>query len=220
MVTKPPSSRRRPKQQRSRFLVEAIVQACRQILEQEGVEQLTTQRIAEVAGVTIGSFYQYFPNKEAVVADVFKETIRAEAELIVQDTTKRIIAIMDDQFEQTIAELVHMIAALYSRYLKLHGDFFQQYHQFFDFQSVVDQCAVERFNQPSWDNWLCYFLGQHRNKLAVDNIPRAAFITAKVINGLIEAAVENDPSLLQDEGYLKDIERTVLGFLCNPVEPE
>ncbi|MFT4918666.1 MAG: AcrR family transcriptional regulator, partial [Zhongshania aliphaticivorans] len=63
----PPEPRRRPSQSRSKVLVDAIIQACKQVLADEGEERLTTNRIAEVAGVTIGSLYQYFPNKEAIL---------------------------------------------------------------------------------------------------------------------------------------------------------
>lgn len=47
---------------------DALVVAAQRVLEKHGVDGLTTNRIAEVAGVSIGSLYQYFPNKEAVVA--------------------------------------------------------------------------------------------------------------------------------------------------------
>ena len=44
-------------------------------MRDEGAESLTTQRIADVAGVNIASLYQYFPNKEAILAQVFEEQI-------------------------------------------------------------------------------------------------------------------------------------------------
>ena len=72
---RPPRPRKRPKQSRSLMLVQAIQEACLQILEREGPDQLTTQRIADVAGINIASLYQYFPNKEAVLAEVFDEQV-------------------------------------------------------------------------------------------------------------------------------------------------
>jgi AcrR family transcriptional regulator len=58
--------RKNPKQGRSKETVEAIFGAVAHILNRDGVEQLTTNRIAEVAGVSIGSLYQYFKNKESI----------------------------------------------------------------------------------------------------------------------------------------------------------
>lgn len=59
--------RKEPKQARSRVTVEAIVEAGARILAEEGWAGFTTNRIAEVAGVSIGSLYQYFPDKLALV---------------------------------------------------------------------------------------------------------------------------------------------------------
>jgi len=59
-----------PKQERSRVTVETIVEATTRIIEDEGLAALSTNRVAEVAGVSIGSLYQYFPNKEALIAEV------------------------------------------------------------------------------------------------------------------------------------------------------
>lgn len=61
------SSRKQPKQARSIELVAAILQAATQVLAQEGAQRFTTARIAEKAGVSIGSLYQYFPNKAAIL---------------------------------------------------------------------------------------------------------------------------------------------------------
>ena len=80
------SPRKRPTQERAQATVDAIVLAAAHLLKTEGSERLTTNRIAEVAGVSIGSLYQYFPNKHAVVAELrarhtewFEKTLRSEA---------------------------------------------------------------------------------------------------------------------------------------------
>ncbi len=62
--------RKVPTQARSRATVDAIVQAATYILTRVGWEGLTTNAIAERAGVNIGSLYQFFPNKEAVIAEL------------------------------------------------------------------------------------------------------------------------------------------------------
>jgi AcrR family transcriptional regulator len=59
-------ARRRPKQHRSRQTVEAVLDAVVRVLKREGIEAVTTNRVAEVAGVSIGSVYQYFPDKRAI----------------------------------------------------------------------------------------------------------------------------------------------------------
>src|SRR5580698_2166450 len=59
--------RRAPKQARSEATVEAIIEAAAQVFERHGYAAGTTNRIAERAGVSIGSLYQYFPNKDAIL---------------------------------------------------------------------------------------------------------------------------------------------------------
>jgi AcrR family transcriptional regulator len=60
------SIRRRPQQRRARQTVEAILDAVVRILKREGFQAITTNRIAEVAGVSIGSLYQYFPDRPGI----------------------------------------------------------------------------------------------------------------------------------------------------------
>jgi AcrR family transcriptional regulator len=61
------STRKQPKQARSTELVAAILQAATQVLAKEGARNFTTARVAEKAGVSVGSLYQYFPNKAAIL---------------------------------------------------------------------------------------------------------------------------------------------------------
>lgn len=61
------SERKQPQQARSAELVAAILQAGAQVLAREGAARFTTARVAEKAGVSIGSLYQYFPNKAAIL---------------------------------------------------------------------------------------------------------------------------------------------------------
>ena len=61
------STRKQPQQARSTELVAAILQAATEVLAREGATRFTTARVAEKAGVSVGSVYQYFPNKAAIL---------------------------------------------------------------------------------------------------------------------------------------------------------
>lgn len=69
------SMKKQPAQGRSQATVEAVVMAAAQLLAESGYGPLTTNHIAERAGVSIGSIYQYFPGKEAIVAQVVERTV-------------------------------------------------------------------------------------------------------------------------------------------------
>ena len=72
------TSRKKPQQARSGDLVAAILEAAIQVLSREGATRFTTTRVAERAGVSVGSIYQYFPNKAAILfrlqSDEWRET--------------------------------------------------------------------------------------------------------------------------------------------------
>ncbi len=64
--------RKEPRQERARATVEAILEAAARILDRQGWGRFTTNAVAEVAGVSIGSLYQYFPNKLALVEAILR----------------------------------------------------------------------------------------------------------------------------------------------------
>lgn len=59
--------RKQPTQERSRLMIEDILEAANLVLQKEGLSAFNTNRVAETAGVSIGSLYQYFPNKESLL---------------------------------------------------------------------------------------------------------------------------------------------------------
>ncbi|MCZ0732731.1 TetR family transcriptional regulator [Phreatobacter sp. AB_2022a] len=76
------SSRKQPKQARSNELVAAILDAAVQVLAREGAQRFTTARVAERAGVSVGSLYQYFPNKAAILFRLQSEEWRRTTALL------------------------------------------------------------------------------------------------------------------------------------------
>ena len=76
------SSRKRPKQVRSTDLVAAILEAAAQVLAKEGAPRFTTARVAERAGVSVGSIYQYFPNKAAILFRLQSDEWRQTSDLL------------------------------------------------------------------------------------------------------------------------------------------
>jgi AcrR family transcriptional regulator len=76
------SSRKEPKQARSTELVAAVLEAAAQVLAKEGAQRFTTARVAEKAGVSVGSLYQYFPNKAAILFRLQSDEWRRTSELL------------------------------------------------------------------------------------------------------------------------------------------
>ena len=76
------SSRKLPQQARSTDLVAAILEAAVQVLAKEGAGRFTTARVAEKAGVSVGSVYQYFPNKAAILFRLQSDEWRQTTDLL------------------------------------------------------------------------------------------------------------------------------------------
>lgn len=72
-MTAAATPRKRPLQARSRATCDAILEAAARILEGDGARGLTTNRIAEVAGVSVGSLYQYYPDRAAILAELVRK---------------------------------------------------------------------------------------------------------------------------------------------------
>jgi len=76
------SLRKQPKQARSSELVSTILQAAVQVLAKEGAQRFTTARVAEKAGFSVGSLYQYFPNKAAILFRLQSDEWRQTSEML------------------------------------------------------------------------------------------------------------------------------------------
>lgn len=81
-------SRRTPNQSRSRATVDAIVEGLAQVLERDGWEEVTTATIAERAGVSVGTLYQYFADREAVLDALVERLMQEQIGVLIQVTTQ------------------------------------------------------------------------------------------------------------------------------------
>jgi len=102
--------RREPRQGRSRQTVHAVLGAVARVIRREGVDAVTTNRIAEAAGVSIGSLYQYFPNKKAIFSALHARHVEDVHQVIERTMVERSRSL--DGFTRTLVEgLVDLHAA-------------------------------------------------------------------------------------------------------------
>src|SRR4051794_26717233 len=102
--------RKRPRQARAQATVEAILEATVQILDREGLEAATTTRIAEVAGVSIGSLYQYFSHRDAIL-NALQDREFARALTLMQEILGQ--GNLDQTPRATVTAVVRGLARLY-----------------------------------------------------------------------------------------------------------
>jgi AcrR family transcriptional regulator len=116
------SPRKTPRQDRSRATVEALLEATADILSREGYATLTTNRIAERSGVNIASLYQYFPGKEAIVAELRRRHGAEQRAAVRQALAARATG----ELESTIRMLVSIGVAGHAHAPRLHRVFTEE----------------------------------------------------------------------------------------------
>lgn len=112
--------RKKPRQARARVTVDAIFEATVQVLLRDGLDRLTTSRVAERAGVSVGTMYQYFPHKQALIYALNERYLEALAEKI-EDTCRiwhgapadRMVAALVEAYWQAKTERADVTRALY-----------------------------------------------------------------------------------------------------------
>jgi len=194
--------RKNPKQERSRATVDAILEATARVLVEVGYERASTNRIARIAGVSIGSLYQYFPGKEALVA------------ALVERHVDRITALLDQAFDR-IEELPPRDAAraLVTAVLSaqavdgdLHRLLIEQIPRVGRLQRITD--VERRFAERTRD-----YLKSHRRESAIRNADIAAPLIVYALHGILFGLARTNPAQLQDDAVTDEIVALVTRYL-------
>lgn len=192
MVEKP---RRIPRQVRATSTVDAILTAALQLLEADGVEQLTTNHVAERAGVSIGTVYQYFADKQAILSALAERRAAAVrdgiAAMLIErpdlGTVRPIVRALMTGFEGSPATRRALLDALFHR----GGEgVLRQHHQAF-FMSIAGKARLD-----------------------VALTPESAFVLTHAAIGLLRAA-SAEPELRLDPAALEtELVRLMEGYLA------
>ncbi len=206
MVAKPQTNpRKSASQQRSRLTVDALLEATARILVRDGYDRASTNRIAQVAGVSIGSLYQYFPSKEALVAAVIDRHTQETMELI----RESLIKVAMQPVEEAIRVLVKLGIDAHRVNPKLHRVLTEQVPR------VGRLDNVQAIDRQAYDLVRAY-LDAHRDEIQVADVEVAAFVCVTTVESLTHAAVIYRSDLLSDEKantFIDEVTRLVLRYL-------
>jgi AcrR family transcriptional regulator len=198
-------ARKQASQGRSRATVDALVEATARILVREGFDRASTNRIAEEAGASIGSLYQYYPSKEALVAAVIERHNR-DLMKVVRGALARAA---DEPVEIGIRRLVAAAIEAHRVDPDLHRVLAEQLPR------VGPLEEVEVFNRENYRLFREY-LEAHGDELRDVDLELAAFVCVTSIEALTHSAVLNRPDLLSGEAVetlADETARLVLGYL-------
>lgn len=207
-----PRPRKQPRQRRSITLVRAIREACLRILEHEGAEALTTNRIAEVAGVGVASVYQYFPNKDAILASVYEELLLHEREAI----TALFMDVATKSSRDALESLIDHGIDSRRRLRAIAPDFYRKYNREFQLTpgGIAQGAGPDglRSSMSSTGDMFAHFGAT----LRVANDTSAQFIFTRGIGAIIDRAAEDAPTLLEDPAFRAALKDMVARFLLLP----
>jgi AcrR family transcriptional regulator len=195
-----PEPRKRPKQERSQATVEAILTATAHILTELGYDRFNTNRVAELAGVSIGSLYQYFPNKEALILALAEQ----HASEMVALAQHHLEALGDCSISEVVSRVIKAAFAAHAVNPRLHHVLHEQVPR----SEVMRLVADARM-----EGMLRSFLEKHRDQLKPQNIDLTVFIVRRTIESLTHRAVLDRPELLNDSKLEQEITTLLLSYL-------
>src|SRR6516164_3782149 len=192
-------------QERSRATVDALLEATARVLLKEGYDRASTNRIAEVAGVSIGSLYQYFPSKEALVAAVIDRHTREISEA----TRNVLVKAAAHPIEVAAREFVSAGIDGHRVNPRLHGVLAEQIPR-------VGRLENIEANVREGYALVRGYLEAHRDEIDVADLDLAAFVLVTVVEALTHAAVLRRPDILADDKarrFVDDVTRLVVRYL-------
>jgi len=202
-------SRKHPQQTRSIAAVQAILEATTQLLLAKGMKDLTTNHVAELAGVSIGSLYQYFPNKEALVARLI--------ELHVEEEITRVSALMTQIRERATCQNSKLIREgnirlVIKEFIDIHTENLEL-AQILHTQ-IDDQACRQALRKTTtfFTRLIQKMLDQVDNITNKDNYTRA-YIIANSVDLLIQTTLVEQPKLFSEPKFLDELVSLSMNYL-------
>ncbi len=194
--------RKVPEQDRSRQTVEAIVEAAAHILIKHGYDAFTTNRVAERAGVSIGSLYQYFPNKDALLSELMRRHL--------VDIEQTVEAMAARALTAPLADVIH--------------DGIQQNVQSHLIDPELHRVLSEEVPRLGALDWKVAFIARmetrvrsileaRRNEIVVGDIDLAVYIVTRTVEAVVHNAVTRQPKAIASGALAEELTRMLVGFL-------
>ena len=195
------AARKRPRQRRSKDTVDAILEATARVLVERGFENATTNHIAEVAGVSIGSLYQYFPNKASLVLAVVERHCNEMLELL----TASVQTFLDEPVPAAVRTYVKAMIEAHTVDPDLHRVFVQQ-------MMHIGLHHLEQIDRPARDVVETY-LEAHREEILPDDMALAAFVLVRSVEAIVHGVVLEPPDSIDPDALADEVTDLVLRYL-------
>lgn len=195
---------KQPAQERSRQTVEALIEATELVLVEEGWDKITTNHVAERAGVSIGTLYQYFANKEALVGLLLEQYLEEQfAELATRlaDTVS-----FDMTLEEAVPHIIHAMLEAKMVRPELSRALFTQAPSYGHIE------LLDAWNTQA-EPMVAAALAARPDEVRDLDPDMAAYLLNNAMHGIIHATVMSRPDLLESDALANEICELVLRYL-------
>jgi AcrR family transcriptional regulator len=194
--------RKRPRQARSKATVDTILQATTRVLVKQGFDGLTTNAVAAAAGVSIGSLYQYFPNKEALVLALIDRHMEEMNAAILAELT-RVANLSVAEAARCVVELTIRVHAIDP---DLHRVLTEQVPR-------IGKLARLREVDEICHRMVAGLLAARRDEIAIRDPDVSAFILVSAIESVVHRAALLYPQRLRDPRLVEETTLMVTRYL-------
>lgn len=194
--------RKAPRQARSRATVNTILDAAARVLVERGYAATTTNAVAEVAGVSVGSLYQYFPNKDSLIAALHDRHGR------------QMTALLDAALlRHRGASLPEALAGVIESAVKAH-QLDADLHRVLEKQVLgLDQFPGDDESVDEIERRLRELLEAYRAEIVVEDLRLATWMLMHAVHALIHAVVLERPSGVSVKAATRETVRMALAYL-------
>ena len=196
--------RKMPTQARAQETVEAILAATKKVLVKDGYEAASTNRVAEVAGVSIGSLYQYFPSKAALVSELIERHLARMFEVLSSTAQGG----ETSTIEEAARTVIRAVFAAHRVNPCLHRVLLEQMPRL---GKGADVDAFEHRTQAIIEA----FLTAHAGELRPKNVALAARVAVLAVRGVTLWTVMRSPEELDNEELVDEITDMVIRYLVD-----
>jgi AcrR family transcriptional regulator len=197
--------RKSPRQTRSQATVEALLEAGARVLREDGYEKASVNRMAEVAGVSIGSLYQYFPSKDALVAAI----IRRHSDRMLEVFQRDLLELGRLPIEDGVRGIVRRTFEAYALDPALRRIIVDEVPQFglFTRSHEFDTMLAEALKG---------YFGFHAATIRPKNHELAVRILMASVEAIAQAVVVDDAAMLRSDELVDEVSHLVLGYIGRP----
>lgn len=210
-ISTPPATRRQPVQKRAEFTVKAIIGAAHELLLKQGVDAVTTRQVAERAGVAIGTLYQYFPDRDAILMQLAYMIMDEE----VSKTAHHLANLYRHTLEELMSGLYERSLDVERRMLELGHDFHRRHARHLNFGLYLrDKISNTPQDTDALISAMQRVLSDHRDEIVETDRDLASFMIVRGMRNMVVTLVEERPDLLESKALVPMLTRVAMAIVA------